>query len=149
MSQAAASDSALKLCSCLLAGARYAQYCAIVGRTYLINPSKQQEQEYVALAAAMDAAVSALKPGAPCSDAYAAVVKALQVRYSQDDAMASRIGQPAQRPMRRLNCCSRRSSHVRKLARRNAQPTPRYCSDSIARQRVLDAKVLGYLAQGL
>ncbi|CAL5222238.1 g4572 [Coccomyxa viridis] len=59
-------------------GAKYSQYCAIVGRTYLINPSKQQEQEYAALSAAMDAAVSALKPGAPCSDAHAAAVKALQ-----------------------------------------------------------------------
>lgn len=30
--------------------------------------------------AAMEAAVKALKPGAPCSDAYAAAVKALEVR---------------------------------------------------------------------
>ncbi|CAK0786832.1 hypothetical protein CVIRNUC_010046 [Coccomyxa viridis] len=59
-------------------GAKYAQYCAIVSRTYLIDPNKQQEQEYAALAAAMDAVVKALKPGAPCSDAYAAAVKALQ-----------------------------------------------------------------------
>ena len=80
MSQALASTLALRLCSCSLAGAKYSQYCAIAGRTYLINPSKQQEQEYVALSAAMDAAVSALKPGAPCSDAYAAAIKELQVR---------------------------------------------------------------------
>ncbi len=65
----------------LLAGAKYSQYCAIVARTYLIDPNKQQEQEYSALLAAMDAAVKALKPGAPCSDAYAAAVKALQVHY--------------------------------------------------------------------
>ena len=65
---------------CAGAGAKYAQYCAIVSRTYLIDPNKQQEQEYAALAAAMDAVVKALKPGAPCSDAYAAAIKALQVR---------------------------------------------------------------------
>ena len=68
-------------CNCFArAGAKYSQYCAIVSRTYLIDPNKQQEQEYAALAAAMDAVVKALKPGAPCSDAYAAAVKALQVR---------------------------------------------------------------------
>ena len=62
------------------AGAKYSQYCGIVARTYLIDPNKQQEQEYAALVAAMEAAVKALRPGAPCSDAYAAAVKALEVR---------------------------------------------------------------------
>ena len=65
---------------CACAGAKYSQYCAIVARTYLIDPNKQQEQEYAALVAAMEAAVKALKPGTPCSDAYAAAVKALEVR---------------------------------------------------------------------
>lgn len=65
---------------CACAGAKYSQYCGIVARTYLIDPNKQQEQEYAALVAATEAAVKALKPGAPCSDAYAAAVKALEVR---------------------------------------------------------------------
>ena len=65
---------------CACTGAKYSQYCGIVARTYLIDPNKQQEQEYAALVAAMEAAVKALKPGAPCSDAYAAAVKALEVR---------------------------------------------------------------------
>ena len=65
---------------CACAGAKYSQYCAITARTYLIDPNKQQEQEYAALVAALEAAVKALKPGAPCSDAYATAVKALEVR---------------------------------------------------------------------
>jgi hypothetical protein len=59
-------------------GARYASYCANVGRTYLINPSKVMEAQYGALLAAHDAAVAALVDGAPCSAPYDAAVAALR-----------------------------------------------------------------------
>jgi nucleosome binding factor SPN SPT16 subunit len=62
------------------AGARYASYCANIGRTYFVDPSKQQEEEYAALLAAQNAAIAALIPGAPMSAAYKAAVKALEVR---------------------------------------------------------------------
>jgi Xaa-Pro aminopeptidase len=50
-----------------------------VARTFLVDPNKKQQEEYGALLAGMEAAVKALVPGAPCSDAYAAAVKAIEV----------------------------------------------------------------------
>lgn len=83
------------------AGVKYSQYCAIIARTYLIDPVKQQEQEYAALVAAMEAAVKALKPGAPCSDAHAAAVKALQVGFCSSTRILHTSYLPAQtRPMK-------------------------------------------------
>ncbi len=63
----------------LPAGAKYSLYCANVARTYLVDPSKRQQEEYAALLAALEAAVKALVPGAPCSAAHAAAVAALEV----------------------------------------------------------------------
>lgn len=66
--------------SCALGvGARYNLFCANLARTYLVDPSKTQQEEYAALLAAAEAATKALVPGAPCSDAFAAAVKALEV----------------------------------------------------------------------
>jgi nucleosome binding factor SPN SPT16 subunit len=59
-------------------GARYASYCAVVSRTYLINPPAQMEREYAALLSAQQAAVAALVEGAPMSAAHAAAVAALE-----------------------------------------------------------------------
>jgi nucleosome binding factor SPN SPT16 subunit len=54
-------------------GTRYQNYCANVSRTYLINPNKVQEGQYNALLKAHEAAVGALKEGAPAKAALEAV----------------------------------------------------------------------------
>lgn len=54
-------------------------YCANVGRTFLVDPVKQQEEEYKALLQAQVAAINALVPGAPMSAAVTATIKSLQV----------------------------------------------------------------------
>ena len=54
-------------------------YCANIARTFLVDPVKQQEEEYKALLQAQDKAINALVEGAPMSAAMEAVVKALQV----------------------------------------------------------------------
>lgn len=59
-------------------GARYSMYCANIARTFLVDPVKQQEEEYKALLQAQEKAINALVEGAPMSAAMAAVVKALQ-----------------------------------------------------------------------
>lgn len=64
-------------------GTRYSSYCANVGRTYLVNPSQKQEQEYAALLAAQEAAIAALLDGAPMSNASEAVVRTLQAKKQQ------------------------------------------------------------------
>ncbi len=61
-------------------GARYSMYCANVARSYLVDPSKQQEAEYKALLAAQEAAIAALVAGAPLSAPVAAAIQALKVR---------------------------------------------------------------------
>eukprot|EP00798_Chlamydomonas_sp_ICE-L_P025578 gene25578-11229_t len=48
-------------------GTRYSSYCANVGRTYLINPTKKQEDEYLALLAAQEAIIASLVEGASIS----------------------------------------------------------------------------------
>lgn len=61
-------------------GARYSMYCANVARTYLVDPTQQQEKEYAALLEAQQAAIAALVEGAPMSAPYAAAAQSLQVR---------------------------------------------------------------------
>lgn len=61
-------------------GGRYRAYCANIGRTYVINPTKAQAAEYATLLAAHEAAVGALKPGRPASDALQAAVDAVRGR---------------------------------------------------------------------
>ena len=61
-------------------GTRYSMYCATCARTYLVDPSKQQEQEYGALLAAQAAALNALVHGAPFSAVHEAVTRTLQAR---------------------------------------------------------------------
>lgn len=58
----------------------YASYCANVARTYFVDPSKEQAEQYAALQEAQAAAVAALVEGAPMSAAYDAVVDTLKVR---------------------------------------------------------------------
>lgn len=70
-------DDATSCYTC--SGARYSLYCANAARTYLVDPSKQQQEQYAALLAAAEAASKALVPGAKCSAAYAAAVQELEV----------------------------------------------------------------------
>ena len=60
-------------------GARYSMYCANIARTFLVDPVKQQEEEYKALLQAQDKAIATLVEGAPISAAMAACVQALEV----------------------------------------------------------------------
>ena len=60
-------------------GARYSMYCANVARTYLVDPTAQQEKEYTALLEAQQAAIAALVEGAPMSAPYTAAAQSLQV----------------------------------------------------------------------
>lgn len=55
-------------------------YCANVARTYVIDPSKEQEAQYKALLDAQAAAIAALREGAPLSAAHEAATAALQVQ---------------------------------------------------------------------
>ena len=55
-------------------------YCANVARTYVIDPSKEQEAQYRALLDAQAAAIGALVEGAPLSAAHEAATATLQVR---------------------------------------------------------------------
>eukprot|EP00891_Asterochloris_glomerata_P001119 jgi/Astpho2/1119/Aster-07668 len=65
-------------------GVRYSSYCANVARTYLVDPTKQQEAQYKALLQAQEAAIGALVEGAPMSAAGQAVVSALEEAGQQD-----------------------------------------------------------------
>ena len=77
---AQSSDGELKYDVILLSvGSRYKMYCSNISRTYMVDPTKTQEAEYKALLDAQSAAIIALKPGKPMSDAYNAVVSVLQV----------------------------------------------------------------------
>lgn len=55
-------------------------YCANIARTYLVDPTEQQEKEYTALLEAQQAAIAALVDGAPMSAPYTAAAQSLQVR---------------------------------------------------------------------
>lgn len=59
-------------------GARYASYCANIGRTYFIDPTEEQKAVYAAVHDAQAAAIAALVEGAKISAAYDAAVKTLQ-----------------------------------------------------------------------
>ena len=68
-------------------GARHTQYCANIGRTYLIDPTETQEAVYEACLKAQDAAVEALKPGKLCKDVYAAAQKALEEAEKENEKL--------------------------------------------------------------
>ncbi len=73
---AASDDSPLHAGVILVSlGTRYSSYCANVCRTYLIDPSKQMEAEYMALLAAQEAAIGALVEGAAAGAAMEAAVR--------------------------------------------------------------------------
>ncbi len=56
-------------------GTRYCSYCANISRTYMINPTKQQEAEYKAVVAAQEAAIAALVEGATASSVFDAAAE--------------------------------------------------------------------------
>lgn len=60
-------------------GSRYQMYCSNLSRTYLVDPNKTQEAQYKALLEAQTAAINALKPGKPMSDAFNAAIATLKV----------------------------------------------------------------------
>lgn len=75
-------------------GTKYSSYCANIGRTFLIDPTKKQEAEYLALLAAHEAAVKALIEGAKMDAAYEAVVQTL-TKLGQEDlvnALTKNVG---------------------------------------------------------
>ena len=59
-------------------GARYASYCSNLSRTIFVDPTKGQEKYYGAVIKAQEAAMAAMIPGDPLSNAYKAAVKALE-----------------------------------------------------------------------
>jgi len=59
-------------------GARYANYCSNVARTFLIDPTAAQKEAYEALQKAQAAALGALRPGREMREVYAAVRAALE-----------------------------------------------------------------------
>lgn len=67
---------------CIVAGLgfRYRTYSSVVGRTYLIDPSKSQTANYKILLAAHEAAIRAAKEGATCKDVYNAALGVIKAR---------------------------------------------------------------------
>jgi len=65
-------------CVIVSMGARYAYYCSNTSRTFLIDPSDEQEKCYQALMDAFDAALEQLKPGKLCCDVYNAAQESLR-----------------------------------------------------------------------
>jgi Xaa-Pro aminopeptidase len=57
-------------------------YCANIARTYLVDPSPQQEEAYKLLLEAQEAAIAALVEGAPMSAAPTAAIDYLTVSSS-------------------------------------------------------------------
>jgi len=68
-------------------GARYTQYCANIGRTYMVDPTPAQEATYSAVLAAQEAGLAALVDGATCSSVYEAVKESLTNAEGVDGAM--------------------------------------------------------------
>lgn len=56
-------------------GLRYKSYCSNIGRTYLIDPTKEQEQNYELLLQVQKKVIESIKDGAVCSDVYKAAVE--------------------------------------------------------------------------
>jgi nucleosome binding factor SPN SPT16 subunit len=56
-------------------GMRYKAYCSNIARTYLIDPTKQQEANYTLLLGIQQRALEAIKDGAVCKDVYNAAIE--------------------------------------------------------------------------
>jgi len=76
---------------CIVAGLgfRYKTYCAVLARTFLIDPSKSQTANYKILLAAHDAAMKEIKDGAVIKDVYN---KALGVVKSRKPELEKHFG---------------------------------------------------------
>ena len=73
-------------------GARYTQYCANVGRTYMVDPTPAQEATYAAILAAQEAGIAALVDDATCASVYEAVKSSLTSAEGVDGAtLASKL----------------------------------------------------------
>ncbi|ANB15737.1 chromatin-remodeling protein SPT16 [Sugiyamaella lignohabitans] len=55
-------------------GLRYKSYCSNIGRTYLIDPTKEQENNYNLLLAVQKAVLSTIKEGTTCKQLYTAAI---------------------------------------------------------------------------
>lgn len=74
-------------------GARYKSYCANVGRTYVINPSKGMEKLYKLVMEMQQEAINALRPGAPLSAAYEAAMNRLRSKAQHlEKKMTKNVG---------------------------------------------------------
>ncbi|BGP58600.1 hypothetical protein JCM8202_002361 [Rhodotorula sphaerocarpa] len=78
-SSAQSDDQRLKagviLCSL---GIRYKSYCSNVGRTFMIDPTPEQEKNYLFVAELQKFALSELKEGVVCKDFYQKIVERIQ-----------------------------------------------------------------------
>lgn len=65
---------------CIIAslGGRYGYYCSNISRTFLVDPTKEQEKNYNAVLEAQAAVIKALKPGATMKSVYNVAVKVLE-----------------------------------------------------------------------
>ncbi|GAA5828631.1 hypothetical protein JCM11251_000879 [Rhodosporidiobolus azoricus] len=59
-------------------GIRYKSYCSNVGRTFMIDPTPEQEKNYLFLVELQKFALSELKEGAVCKDVYQKVFDKIQ-----------------------------------------------------------------------
>ena len=74
-------------------GARYKSYCANVGRTYVINPSKGMEKHYKLLLEVQQEAINALRSGATLSAAYEAAMNRLKSKAAHlEKKMTKNVG---------------------------------------------------------
>lgn len=77
-------------------GARHTQYCANVGRTLMIDPSKAMENVYAAALAAQEAALAALVDGADLAAPHDAAKQALENASGLSDevraALVAKLG---------------------------------------------------------
>lgn len=69
-------------------GLRYKSYCSNVGRTYLIDPSQDQSDNYDFLIKLQQKVLDSMKPGAVLKDVYQAAVKFVD---EQKPALASHL----------------------------------------------------------
>lgn len=70
------------------AGARYGSYCANIGRTYFVNPTKEKEKKYNIALEAQKAAIHTLVEGVKMKDVFDAAVRVLK---DKDESLLSNL----------------------------------------------------------
>lgn len=64
-------------------GLRYKSYCSNIGRTYLIDPNKEQEQNYTFLLSVQKKVISAIKDGAKCNEVYNTALEFIREKHPE------------------------------------------------------------------